>query len=312
MLTNFDIVAAAGDQTGTMRSVTETSTGDITIDFTHEVENPLINGIEIVQTSPAPPPPTTGDKLLSRHLDTAGNVGATTTVDSGSILPWSQVRGAFIVGGQLYYGLSTGSFYKRTLQRHHASAPPVAIDPYDDPTWQNVQTGSGQTYASIKSDYYTELPNVTSAFYSGGRLYYTLFGQSQMYYRYFTPDSGVDRLAGVHRQRRAGLVRHRRRVRQWQHALLRHQERRRPALHRLVHRPRDRQPDDRRRHPELGRPRTVRDVRLGPALLGVEDPLHDLAGPPGEPQVVVLGLLPLPRRVPDDPGDAVAVAAIAR
>jgi hypothetical protein len=105
-------------------------------------------------------------------------------------MPWSQVRGAFTLSGQVYYGLSTGGFYKRTLAGT-TFGPQVAIDPYDDPAWQNVQTGSGQTYASIKSDYYTELPNVTSAFYSGGRIYYTLFGQSQMYYRYFTPDSGT-------------------------------------------------------------------------------------------------------------------------
>jgi Malectin domain len=190
VLPNFDIVAAAGDQTGTMRSFTETSTGDITIDLTHEVENPLINGIEIVQTNPPPPPPTTGDKLLSRHLDTAGNVGSTNTVDSGSIMPWSTVRGAFMVGGQMYYGLSNGNFYKRSFNGTSFGAQ-VTVDPYDDPTWQNIQTGSGQTYASIKSGYYTELPNVTSAFFSHGRLYYTLFGQSQMYYRYFTPDSGT-------------------------------------------------------------------------------------------------------------------------
>ena len=55
---NYDIVADVGDQTGTMKEFTGiTSDGNITIDFTHEVENPLINGIEIIQTSPAPPPP---------------------------------------------------------------------------------------------------------------------------------------------------------------------------------------------------------------------------------------------------------------
>jgi hypothetical protein len=189
VLPNFDIVAAAGDQTGTMRSFTETSTGDITVDLTHENENPLINGIEIVQTSPTPPAPTTGDQLISRHLDLAGNVGATSTANS-SLLPWSTVRGAFMVGGQLYYGLSNGTFNKRTFNGTTFGAA-TAVDPYDDPAWQNIQTGSGQTYASIKSAYYGELPNVTSAFYSGGRIYYTLFGQSQMYYRYFTPDSGV-------------------------------------------------------------------------------------------------------------------------
>ena len=173
-------------------SFTETSTGDITIDLTHEVENPLINGIEIVQTSPTPPPPTTGDQLLSRHLDTAGNVGASSTANSSARSPWSTVRGAFIVGGHDVLRPEQ----RHVLQAHASTArrfgAAVAVDPYDDPAWQNVQTGSGQTYAQHQvATYYAELPNVTSAFYSGGRLYYTLFGQSQMYYRYFTPDSGV-------------------------------------------------------------------------------------------------------------------------
>ena len=39
--------------------------------------------------------------------------------------------------------------------------------------------------------FYGELGNVTGMFYSGGRIYYTLFGQPGLYYRYFTPDSGV-------------------------------------------------------------------------------------------------------------------------
>lgn len=190
VLSDFDIVAAVGDQTGTMRAFTETSSGDITIDFTHEVENPLINGIEIIQTNPAPPPPTSGDTLRTRHLDTAGNVGPTTLVDNGSLMAWSQIRGAFRVGNQLFYGKSNGNFYKRTFNGS-TFGPEVAVDPYNDPLWSNVDTGSGQTYRGVRPDYYSEIPNLTSAFFAGGRVYYTLFGQSQMRYRYFTPDSGI-------------------------------------------------------------------------------------------------------------------------
>ena len=51
VLDHLDPVAAAGaDQTATMREFTVTSNGTITIDFTHEVNNPLINAIEIIQT----------------------------------------------------------------------------------------------------------------------------------------------------------------------------------------------------------------------------------------------------------------------
>jgi len=51
VLDHLDPVAAAGaDQTATMREFTVTSNGTITIDFTHEVNNPLINAIELIQT----------------------------------------------------------------------------------------------------------------------------------------------------------------------------------------------------------------------------------------------------------------------
>lgn len=188
VLSNFDIVAAVGDQTGMMRSFAATSNGAIDIDFTHEVENPLINGIEIIQTSPAPPAPTTGDQLLSRHLDAAGNVGSTAVVDSSSA--WSSYRGSFMVGNTLFYGLSNGTFNKRSFSGG-VLGPQVAVDPYNDPAWVNVDTGSGQTYRGALSPYYAEIPNLTSAFFTSGRLYYTLFGSSQMRYRYFSPDSGI-------------------------------------------------------------------------------------------------------------------------
>ncbi|MDS0276765.1 malectin [Halomicroarcula sp. S1AR25-4] len=45
---NFDIIEAYGDQTGAMKSFTVTSDGTIDVDFTHVVENPQINAIEIL------------------------------------------------------------------------------------------------------------------------------------------------------------------------------------------------------------------------------------------------------------------------
>ena len=81
-----------------MRDFTITSDGDVNIDLSNVVENPLINGIEIIQTNPVvpPPPPNNGDTLLSRSLDSSDNVGSTTTVDTAT-RDWTQVRGAFMV-----------------------------------------------------------------------------------------------------------------------------------------------------------------------------------------------------------------------
>ncbi len=190
VLPAYDIVADAGDQTGTMKQFTGiVSDGDINVDFGHVTENPLVNGIEIIQSNPAQPPPTVnGDSLISRSLDSSGNVGPATTRDTNA-LDWTQVRGAFMVDNWLYYGKTDSKFYKRTFNGTSLGAE-IAIDPYNDPTWSNVNNGSGGTYRGAVPDYYGQLPNVSSAFYFGGSLYYTLVGDTHMYSRYFSPDAG--------------------------------------------------------------------------------------------------------------------------
>lgn len=190
VLPAYDIAADAGDQTGKMKEFTGiVSDGDINIDFGHVVENPLVNGFEIIQTNPTPPPPPSGDSLLSRHLDATGSVGTAKTVDT-STMDWTQVRGAFMVNGELYYGKSDGTLNERTFDGSTLGSE-VKVDPYNDPFWSDIKNGSGGTYRGLASDLYGQLPNVTSMFFFNGRIYYTLAGQSAMYYRYFTPDSGV-------------------------------------------------------------------------------------------------------------------------
>jgi Malectin domain len=48
VLNDYDIVADVGNQVGTMKSFNITSDGNVDIDFAHVLENPLINGIEII------------------------------------------------------------------------------------------------------------------------------------------------------------------------------------------------------------------------------------------------------------------------
>lgn len=103
---------------------------------------------------------------------------------------WGATRGAFMVGTRIFYGDASGNFWSASFDGWTVGTP-VSVDPYDDPTWDNVNTGSGGTYQGVKSGYYSDLPNVTGAFYSNGRLYYSIQGQSPLYYRYFTPDSGT-------------------------------------------------------------------------------------------------------------------------
>ena len=55
-------------------------------------------------------------------------------------------------------------------------------------------TGSGptgQTYVGVLPTWYTQLSSVTGMFYANGRIYYTRSGQNSLYWRWFSPDSGI-------------------------------------------------------------------------------------------------------------------------
>ena len=189
VLSNYDIVADVGDQTGTMKEFTGiVSDGDINIATGHVHENPLINGIEIIQTDPTPPPPTDGNSLVANHVDSSGVVGTRITADT-TAMDWTQVRGAFMIGDTLYYGKPDSTFWKRSYDGD-TFGPEVKIDPYNDPIWSSIANGSGGTYRGVVSDFYGQIPSESSMFYLNGRIYYTLVGHSGMYYRYFAPDAG--------------------------------------------------------------------------------------------------------------------------
>jgi PKD repeat protein len=196
VLAHYDIVASVGDQTGTMQAFDVTVPGsgsyasDVNLAFTHQVENPLIDGIEIVKTGASANPPGGGsqDDLAYRAMS-GSKIGALTTVP-GTGISWGSTRGAFMVGPTIFYGDTSGNFHRASFDGKTVGSP-AAIDPYDDPAWDSVATGSGQTYQGAKTGYYGELPNVTGAFYADGRLYYSLLGQPGLRWRYFSPDSGI-------------------------------------------------------------------------------------------------------------------------
>ena len=103
---------------------------------------------------------------------------------------WKRTRGGVVVGGSLYTGRTNEMLYARpTLPGGFGST--AAVNPYDDPRWAGVPTGSGQTYLGFPPDLYDQLDRVTSLAYDDGRLYYTLRGKSSLYWRSFVPDSGV-------------------------------------------------------------------------------------------------------------------------
>jgi hypothetical protein len=193
VLTNYDIVADVGDQVATMKEFTITSDGTVNIDFGHVVENPLIDGIEIVDPSVVPPPP--GTSIFKRSYDGASAVGSTLAVSNPDGTLWDNSRSGFYVNGKLFYGMSDGTLMSRTFNGT-TWGPASLVDPYHDndginPDWDTVQTGSGQTYAGIPSNFYSQITSVTGMAYQNGKLFYTLFNQDGLYWRWFLPENGV-------------------------------------------------------------------------------------------------------------------------
>ena len=122
---------------------------------------------------------------------TAASVTANTTID------WSTLRGAFYLNGSLYYGLADGRFYVRTFD---PSTTPAALGPqqsvnlYDDPdNGARIPWVPGCTSTTATGTCAAGIAKLSGAFYDTAthRLYYTLSGDSHLYYRYFTPESRV-------------------------------------------------------------------------------------------------------------------------
>jgi len=114
------------------------------------------------------------------------------TAAPGGGIDWGKVRGAVMIDGQLWYGNELDStFHKRSFDGT-SYGPDQLVDPHNDPEWSNVLTGSGTaTYRGQKPGFYNEIKLLRSLTYEAGKLYYTKFGAPQLFYRLFSPASGV-------------------------------------------------------------------------------------------------------------------------
>lgn len=130
----------------------------------------------------------TSTRLSYRHYD--GRTFSNATAVNTTQPDWSHMRGAFVLNHTLYYCDTSGNFFRRSFSGTTFGAV-TTLNPYEDPAWSNVQTGSGQTYLGVKSAFFSEAPNLTGLAYQNGRIYYTLAGQADLRYRYFSPNSGV-------------------------------------------------------------------------------------------------------------------------
>ncbi|MEV6284941.1 PKD domain-containing protein [Kribbella sp. NPDC051770] len=117
----------------------------------------------------------TWDNTVGRSSFNGTTASALATVPNGG-LTWGNNRGAFMLNGQLYAGWSNGVFDKRSFDGTTFGTPTP------------VNTGDQITNMST---WHGEVQNITGMFYDSGRIYFTRSGQNNLYYRYFTPESGV-------------------------------------------------------------------------------------------------------------------------
>ncbi len=122
---------------------------------------------------------TAGGVLQRRAVDGSGApTGSPSTANSA--MDWSTVRGSFLLNGTVYYGLSNGSFNRRTFDKvTGATGAQVAVNLYADP-----DNGAQIPFA---------ISTMTGMFYDTTlhRIYYTVSGDSRLFYRYFTPESQI-------------------------------------------------------------------------------------------------------------------------
>lgn len=115
-----------------------------------------------------------GADEVIRHNDFTGDtVTGVETVDNG-VVDWDSVRGSFMVDGVLYTGLADGTLTKRT---------------YDGTAFGASQVVDLRGL----TDFSNELKDARAMFFDqvNGRVYYTSGSSTSLYYRYFTPESGI-------------------------------------------------------------------------------------------------------------------------
>lgn len=111
-----------------------------------------------------------GSSLVSTNFD-GSNFSAPTNLSTGA---WDDTRGVMFLGGAFFYGSADGSFNARTFDGTSVGTKAsVAL---------NGLTDANFPLASVGGMYFD---------HELGRIYYTVRGDSNWYYRYFTPESAT-------------------------------------------------------------------------------------------------------------------------
>ncbi len=113
-----------------------------------------------------------GPDPIARSFDGTA-LGASAPI-TGSGVDWTQVRGAFMLGSELYTGWADGELLVRSFDGT-TFGPPAPVN-------LNGLTAAQFPVASLTGMFYDS---------ATGRLYYTVSGDRHLYYRYFEPDGNT-------------------------------------------------------------------------------------------------------------------------
>ncbi len=167
---NIDLSKTYGQNVAHMMSFTRTSDGSVDITFVHQVENPLINGIEIINND-VTPGPGIGADVVRRQFVNGTSATPTNPATVPSSETWGQSRGSFFVDGTLFSGWADGTLRARS---------------FDGTTF-----GPSTNVNLYNSNFIADLPNITGIAYLNGRIYYTLANDNNLYWRWFTNESDI-------------------------------------------------------------------------------------------------------------------------
>ena len=134
--------------------------------------------------------PATRSTACATPRSAVGGSGASGLMDLGDVA-WDASRGAFKLGKTLWYGWRNGTLHRRSIFANGTLGPDTRVNPYHDPLWKDVATGSGEKFDGEDPDFYAQIPTVSGMYYIDGRLYYTRTGVKQLAWREFSPESGI-------------------------------------------------------------------------------------------------------------------------
>lgn len=101
--------------------------------------------------------------------------GSLVSVSTGG-RTWNNLRGAFMLRGNLYTAWADGTFTRQS---------------FNGSTYGNSMPVNTADLLVTLTDWRSDIAAMTSLFFDSGRLYFTRTGSSQLFYRHFTPESDV-------------------------------------------------------------------------------------------------------------------------